>query len=383
MYSFPTRLGTPGIGITGWHQVAGLLEAGDEVVVSCGSLERALPGDPQVLQSMRMGGRRIPYRALGFVRALAWHDVRTAVALRRHRRGLDVLHCWPLGSRRSLEMARRLRVPAVLERPNAHTAFAFETVARERRRLGLDERGDGPHAADPARLRREEAEYALATALLCPSDFVASTFRDRGFPDARLLRTRYGFDPARFSPADGPPPEPFTAVFVGRGEPRKGLHHALEAWRASELGRRGCRFLICGAIDDDYREILSDLLLERGIDELGHVSDPAAVMRRAHALVLPSLEEGSALVTYEARACGCVLVVSDHSGAWCEHGVDALVHPAGDAGGLAAHLTRLAAAPAERNRLRAAGLRRLDSLDWHSATERLREAYVEAARLGF
>ena len=48
-------------------------------------------------------------------------------------------------------------------------------------------------------------------------------------------------------------------------------------------------------------------------------------MRACHVLVLPSFEEGSALVTYEGRACGCVLVISDRAGAPAEAGVDALV----------------------------------------------------------
>ena len=57
------------------------------------------------------------------------------------------------------------------------------------------------------------------------------------------------------------------------------------------------------------------------VEEVGHVADPGALMRGFDVLVLPSLEEGSALVTYEARACGCVLAVSDRSGAACTDGV--------------------------------------------------------------
>ena len=51
-----------------------------------------------------------------------------------------------------------------------------------------------------------------------------------------LLRHRYGYDPADFGTngADHGS-RPFTVGFVGRGEPRKGLHLALNAWLDSGL----------------------------------------------------------------------------------------------------------------------------------------------------
>ena len=44
LYSFPTRLGTSGIGMTAWHQVAALAEHGHAVTVVCGTNERTFPG---------------------------------------------------------------------------------------------------------------------------------------------------------------------------------------------------------------------------------------------------------------------------------------------------------------------------------------------------
>ena len=75
-------------------------------------------------------------------------------------------------------------------------------------------------------------------------------------------------------------------------------------------------------------------------------------MRAADVLVLPSFEEGSALVTYEARAAGCVLAVSDRTGAPATHGHDALVHPAGDVAALQGHLGALHRDGALREALR-------------------------------
>ena len=82
-------------------------------------------------------------------------------------------------------------------------------------------------------LRREEIEYELADRLLCPSEFVAGTFVDEGYPRAKLARHVYGYDPERVPPcrASGRPTgEGLKLLFVGVCAVRKGLHFALEAW---------------------------------------------------------------------------------------------------------------------------------------------------------
>jgi glycosyltransferase involved in cell wall biosynthesis len=377
LYSFPTRLGTAGIGTTAWHQIVGLAEHGTAVTVVCASSERALPAGVRVIETLRPFGVKVPFRALGLARGMALHDLRAAAVLRHGHEELDVVHCWPLGAQRTLTTARALGIPALLERPNAHTRFAIDAVEEVRIGLGLGEDASSPHARRSDRLAREEREYALAERLLCPSEFVARTFRDEGFAADRLLRHRYGYDPARFSAAGRDArPRPFTAGFVGRGEPRKGLHLALSAWLESGAAELG-RFLIAGAIDADYRRVLEPMLAHPSVQEHGHVSDPAALMRSCDVLVLPSLEEGSALVTYEARACGCVLAVSDRSGAPCADGVDALVHAAGDVAALAAHLRALATDRELCAGLRRASLAGVPELSWSKAGGALAAAYAE------
>jgi glycosyltransferase involved in cell wall biosynthesis len=228
-------------------------------------------------------------------------------------------------------------------------------------------------------LALEEDEYRLADHLLCPSDFVARTFRDAGVPEEKLLQHRYGYDPARFG-AEGRVDDgsrPFTAGFVGRGEPRKGLHAALRGWLDSGAAERG-RFVIAGAIDDDYRAVLAPMLAHPSVHEQGYVADPAELMRSLDVLVLPSVEEGSALVTYEARASGCVLAVSDRTGAVCTDGVDALVHRAGDQDALTGHLRALATDAELLRRLRAASLAGAAELTLSHAGRVLADAYAAA-----
>jgi len=377
LLSFSTRIGTPGIGTTAWHQATGLARAGAEVFVATGSVERTLPGVQVLTETMRVAGRRVPYRVVGQARAAAWHDARVARLVSSG--AFDVVHAWPGGCERTLRAARRAGIPAFLERPNAHTAFAFEVVAAECQRIGMTLAKTSPHFADPVRLAGEEREFAAADALLCPSDFVAATHAARGEPPERLLRHRYGYDPERFAPPTERADEPLTVAFVGRLEPRKGVHLALEAWRRAGLHDRA-RLVLCGALEPGYEAVLAPLLDQPGVELLGHVADPAALMRSADALVLPSLEEGSALVTYEARACGAVLLVSDRTGACARHGHDALVHPAGDVTALAVQLERLTGDRALLETLRRNSLDGAGELTWDAAAGALLDAYAAGTR---
>jgi glycosyltransferase involved in cell wall biosynthesis len=379
LLSFPRRIGVPGIGTTAWHQATGLARQGAEVYLACGSVERPMPGVRVLLQSMAVGPVKLPYRVLGDRRAAAFHDTRTARLVLRGEIDFDVVHAWPGGCERTLAAARSRGMPAFLERPNAHTAFGFDVVASECASLGMRLEPSSNHAFDSVKLEREEREFAAADALLCPSDFVAGTHAARGEPAGRLLRHRYGYDPEQFSaPSEIQDRSPLTITFVGRLEPRKGVHLALEAWRRAALGDRA-RLLLCGHMEPGYGEVLAPLLDQQGVEWRGHVDDPAEVLRDSDALVLPSLEEGSALVTHEARACGAVLLVSDRTGAPVTHAHDGLVHHAGDVEALARHLRRIVDEPSLLGLLRANSLAGVDSLTWDSAAEALLRAYAEGA----
>jgi glycosyltransferase involved in cell wall biosynthesis len=347
-----------------------------DVTLVCTTLTRELPGRPRVVETLSLGGRRIPHRALGVRRAYRLHDRRAARVLGRVAHEVDVLHCWPAGCLDTLRAARELGVPAVREVPNTHTRYAFDAVARETATLGLPPVRGHSHTFSARVLAEEEREYELADALLVPSEFSLRTFLDEGVPAEKLALHRYGYDPDGFSPADGARigREGLVAVFVGGCEPRKGLHYALAAWIESGAADRG-RFVVCGDFVPGYAKALRPLLDHPSVEVKGFVDDPAAVLREADVLVLPSVEEGSALVTYEAQACGCVMVVSDASGARCTQGRHGLVHAAGDVATLTNHLRVLDQNPALLAQLRTNVIGERERLTWDAAAAELAGVY--------
>lgn len=376
LYSFPHKIGAGRICYTAWQQVRGLAEAGAEVTVFPGAVERSLPAAVAVAPTLARGRVRVPYRAVGQLRALELHDRIVARRLRRLVGQIDVVHTWPLGALETLKAARRLGIPTVLERPNAHTRFAFEIVQRECERLGVELPPAHEHAYNEGVLEKEEAEYRLADRLLCPSEFVVKTFLDQGVPREKLARHIYGYDERTFypEPRPGTRGDGLTVLFVGVAAVRKGLHFALEAWLRSPASRDGS-FLVAGDVLPAYGENLSAELAHPSVHVLGHRTDVPDLMRRSDVLVLPSIEEGFGLVCTEAMGSGCVPLVSDACTDICRHRENALVHHVGDVDALEEHMTMLHRDQQLLARLREAGLRTAPDITWTAAGRTLLEVY--------
>ncbi|GAA1998073.1 glycosyltransferase family 4 protein [Microbacterium ulmi] len=375
LHTFPHALGAPGIGWTAWNQVDSLVRAGHEVHVVAASIARPVIGAASVTTSLSQGALRVPHRAIGRDRAFAWHD---AVARHRlDRTPVDVVHLWPLAPGLTARAARDAGIPALREAPNTHTERAWRAVAHEVGSLGI--RPDRTaHSPDAAHLRMEQEEWDAATGILAPSAAVADSFVAEGFAPERVFRHRYGYRPSgRRARVRSDRPGPLRAVYVGLGEPRKGLHHALAAWRASSASTDGS-FTIVGRLLPAYSAAIADLLDHPSVRVVGFSREVEAALAAADVVLLPTVEEGSALVTYEAQAMGCVPLVSTAAGAVVDDGVHGLLHEPGDVATLTSQLDLLATDRGELARLSAAALAHAPELTWDAAAEQLVAAYRAA-----
>ncbi len=376
LYSFPHKLGAARVCYTAWQQVSGVAAAGADLKLAAGWVHKPVDKGITVNRTLGFGPLRIPYKLLGTMRACALHDHIVARRLEALAKHIDLVHTWPLGARETLRTARRLGIRTLLERPNAHTRFAYDVVQRECSKVGVRLPRNHEHSFKADVLEKEEEEYELATGILCPSDFVRQTFIDQGFPCEQLVRHQYGFDESVCYPgvAQCEDNRGLRALFAGGCAPRKGLHYALHAWLSSSAHESGT-LSVAGDFVPGYVSRLAPQLAHPSVRLLGFRRDLPQLMRENDILILPSVEEGSALVTYEARGCGCVLLVSDAAGAVCTHSVDALVHQVGDVETLSRQLTALHNDRGLLRRLRAASLATLNEITWRAAGRRLLEVY--------
>lgn len=378
LYSYPLKLGADRICQTAWEQVNSLASAGADVIAFPGVLHRPVQKNVQVRPTLSRGKIRISYQILGTMRACAIHDQIVSRRIKKMSGQVDIIHAWSLGSLQTLKTASELAIPTVLERPNAHTRFAYDVVKKECDRLGVQLPANHEHAYNEKILKREEEEYQLAYRLLCPSDFVVKTFIDQDIEKEKLVRHIYGYDENRFYPntRSNDQNRGLTMLSVGVCAVRKGLHFALEAWLNSPAHHNGT-FLIAGEFLPGYAEKLSKMLDDPSVHVLGHRKDVPELMRKSDILVLPSIEEGFGLVCTEAMGSGCVPLVSEACTDICKHMENALVHRIGDVRALTEHITVLHEDRQLLERLRASGISILAEITWKAAGRKLLQVYKD------
>jgi glycosyltransferase involved in cell wall biosynthesis len=254
----------------------------------------------------------------------------------------------------------------------------MEVVQQECERLGVALPPDHEHAFNAKKLATEEEEYRLADRLLCPSEFTAKTFVDKGYAKEKLARHIYGFDEKVYYPSSQPrdPHRGLTMLFVGVCAVRKGVHFALEAWLKSPASEDGT-FLIAGQFLPAYAEKLAPMLEHPSVQVLGHRTDVPELMRKSDILVLPSIEEGFGLVVAEAMGSGCVPLASEACTEICKHMETGLMHRIGDVPAITQHITMLHEDRALLARLRAASLEAVPEITWTAAGVKLLQVYRE------
>jgi glycosyltransferase involved in cell wall biosynthesis len=123
----------------------------------------------------------------------------------------------------------------------------------------------------------------------------------------------------------------------------------LAAWKKSQVIGE---LLIVGGIDPILRPIIAPYLESDSVRLLGSTQDVAELYRSADAFVLPSLEEGDPLVTYEAASFGLPIIATPMGSAnIVKHGINGLVVNPHDSDGLAEAIACLANSPDLRTRM--------------------------------
>jgi glycosyltransferase involved in cell wall biosynthesis len=258
---------------------------------------------------------------------------------------------------RSGSTAKRRGARYVCDRGSSHIRYQDNILREEYELWGLDFAG-----VDPRTIAAEEAEYALADAILVPSTFAYRSFVEMGVPEAKLRLAPYGVDLSRFSPLDRPAAGSFDALFVGGLSIRKGAPYLFAAYERLQHPRK--TLTIAGKVSREIAPALRGFVERNpGVKVLGHVPQGHlnALMSASHVLLLPSIEEGLALVQAQAMACGCPVVASRNTGAdnLFDNGVEGYIVPPRDTDALTAAIQKLADDPDQRDVFSAACLRRV------------------------
>jgi glycosyltransferase involved in cell wall biosynthesis len=194
----------------------------------------------------------------------------------------------------------------------------------------------------------------------------------------------YGVNLIRFQPTSVPLAGRFDLLFVGGMSLRKGVPYLLQAYRRLQHPRKS--LTLAGSVSPDMVALMKGIgLWSDDVRLLGHVPQPKLkdLMSRSHVMVLPSIEEGLALVQAQAMACGCVVVASRHTGAedLFSDGEEGFIVPVRSADALLQRLQQLADAPTLRDAMSARALQRVRSTGgWHDYGDQAMAVYRELLR---
>ncbi len=368
IYTQAAKFAGPGIGTIAYHFVRGLHRAGH--------LHRAIVG--YAARHDIPWGKVITFPWMRLVARLARdnHPLRDAVFDRvaaRYLEPCDIFHGWSHQCLVSLRRAGELGAVTFVERPNSHDRHQYRLLKEEFERWGFQ----GYEPVRPRGMRRGLAEYALADFITVPSRFAYDSMVAEGIPEERLFLVPYGVDVERFRPGT-PPADVFRLLFVGQVSLRKGIPYLLAAWQRLRLPN--AELWLVGRITPDAAHVVRPYRDDPSIRFLGHVADTAPIYRQASAFVLPSIEEGSALVTYEAMASGLPVIFTYNTGAVARDGIEGIQVPIRDVDALAEAIERLYRDPDLRQEMGRAGRRRAEAHTWEAAAARLIAAYEEALR---
>ena len=259
--------------------------------------------------------------------------------------------------------AKRRGTVYVADTGTTHVAFRAALLKEEFATYGLDYR-----IGNETIHRRQIEEYEAADAVVVPSTFVKRSFVQQGFPAEKLRVIPYGVRTTHFHKVSRPPGDRFRVLFVGALSIRKGARYLFQAFR--ELPHPKKELVIVGTVDDEVKSLAAEFR-DLNVKFLGVVPNMKLkhLYSSSYVFVLPSVEEGLAMVMAEAMACGCPVIATDNTGAadLFSYGQEGFIVPARDSRAIRDCLTRLADEPELRERMSAAAIDRVKTLGGWSA----------------
>lgn len=321
IYSIATKIGGSGLGTVSCNAILALYESnllkksisyGNKCLINKSKI-LSLPGNPAKLLFFLP---RTYYRPLrkGFLDFITSRVISFM--------GCDVFHGWNNQSFKSIKSAKKIGAKTILECGSTHTYFREKILQEEYKKYKIENTKTPEYAKQKA-----IEEIQLADYIFLPSEFAKKTFIDAGIDASKIFIIQRGVDIEKFKPAKQENKK-FRVLFVGKVSLRKGIHYLLEAWK--ELKLKNAELVIVGNIEETIKPLLSRFSDFSNIIFKGYVKDPVREYQKSTIFVFPSLEEGSAKVTYEAMASGLPVITTENSGSVVRNGIDGFIVPFND-----------------------------------------------------
>jgi len=219
----------------------------------------------------------------------------------------DVFVCYSGAGLHTLNALRKTPTRGIVEAVNSHVLGQQKILCEEHKMLGLPLKGFLPQE-----VARRIEEYELADGIICPSTFVKRSFIERGFSPDRVKTVPFGIQLPSSLQRKDQVNDKFRVLFVGQINLRKGLRYLFEAFAKFRHPQK--ELWIVGPKTEQTG--IDDLSPPEGTKFLGVLKGEALTQayRSCQVFVLPTIEEGLALVMGEALAHGLPVIATSNSG---------------------------------------------------------------------
>ena len=153
--------------------------------------------------------------------------------------------------------------------------------------------------------RRSIKGYEIVDYISIASDHVRRSFLDKGVAARKILQNPYGVDLSMFKPTELVKSEPYDLIMVGGWSYRKGCDLITQV-----CAKGSYKFLHVGPIVDLAFPAHENMTHVDAVEQ----SELIKYYAKARVFILPSREEGLAMVQAQALVCGLPIVCSPHSG---------------------------------------------------------------------
>ncbi|MBM4401628.1 MAG: glycosyltransferase family 4 protein [Candidatus Cloacimonetes bacterium] len=325
----------------------------------------------------------------------------------------DIFHGWAGMSLRSGRRAKTWGAKYIVQRASSHILTQKKLLEEEYENWGIKAKPVLPQVVE-----RNLAEYEEADYILLPSEFAKNSFLEHGVAEEKLLMIPFGTDieklktpacalrrqsygasateasagrqnsklpPARsvakamerrrprLRRAGKTQNSKLSVLFVGQISLRKGIPYLLQAWQ--ELKLKNAELILVGNVTNEIQKIfrLSDSQALR----ITGFQDPVFYYQSADIFVFPSIEEGSALVIYEALAAGLPVITTFNSGSVVRDNIEGFIVPIRDKEALKEEILKLYGDEKLRAKMSAAARKRAEEFGWEKHGERLVDSYKQ------
>lgn len=200
---------------------------------------------------------------------------------------------------KSLRVARsKYKAKIIIERGTSHVLNYMEV-------LGNNPAFKGKEIMPKMFLKRDLEGYEIADYISVPSKYVADSFIKHGISKNKIFVNNFGVDLSKFQGTMLDSENVFDIIIVGQWSYRKGGDLLAQLCKNYKI-----RLLHVGAIIDVDFPKLENMTHIESVDEFKLLN----YYKKAKVFVLPSREEGLALVQPQALMCGLPIVCSKNTG---------------------------------------------------------------------